>query len=298
MLPTRPNYSLRALRVFCTAAKYESFRQAAEVSHLTASAVSHQIRQLETSLGRRLFERTPRSLRLTSEGKAFYDDIKPILDELDAGVARHSEHAAARTLRISVQPFFASELFIPRLNDFLLQHPDLDIRVDTSDETREKHPETADVSIRVFSKPPSALDAERLFPLRLVPAGSLGFYESIKIRARRIVSNFPLVQHEAWPNAWRDWSRKSRLRLPDPKNTLRMASMIAVARAAERGLGAALIPRRLCEAWFDSENLVQLFDEELETAEAYYIVSRKDDRENRDLQAFKLWVLQKFADRA
>ncbi|MDJ0750071.1 MAG: LysR substrate-binding domain-containing protein [Woeseiaceae bacterium] len=296
MASTRPNYSLRALRVFCAAARYESFRRAAEASYLTASAVSHQIRQLESALGRQLFERTPRSLRLTSEGKAFYEDIKPILDELDASVARHSEQTAARTLRISVQPFFASELFIPKLNEFLLRHPDLDIRVDTSDETLEKHPEAADVSIRVFSRAPDSLDAERLFSLRLVPAGSLDFYDNIRVRGGRIVSDFPLVLHETWPNAWRDWSKRARLRLPDPKNTIRMASMIAVARAAERGLGAALIPRRLCEAWFDSNSLVQLFDEELETTEAYYIVSRKDDSENRDLQAFKSWVLQEFAD--
>ncbi len=296
MVLSRPNYSLRALRVFCSAARYQSFRQAAEASHLTASAVSHQIRQLETALGRQLFERTPRSLRLTSEGKAFYEDIKPLLEELEAGVARHSAQSTMRTLRISVQPFFASELFVPRLNDFLLQHPDLDIRVDTSDETLEKHPDSADVSIRVFSKAPSSLEAERLFPLRLVPAGSPEFYDRIRVRAGRIVSNFPLVLHDTWPNAWRDWSKRSRLRLPDPKNTIRMASMIAVARAAERGLGAALIPRRLCEAWFDAGGLVQLFDEELETSEAYYIVSRKDDRENRDLQAFTSWVLQEFSD--
>ncbi len=296
MVSSRPNYSLRTLRVFCSAARYVSFRRAAEASHLTASAVSHQIRQLESALGRQLFERTPRSLRLTSEGKAFYEEIKPILEELDASVVRHSERRATRTLRISVQPFFASELFIPRLNEFLLQHPDLDIRVDTSDEALEKHPETADVSIRVFSRPPASLDAERLFPLRLVPAGSPQFYDSIKVRAGRIVSDFPLVLHETWPSAWRDWSRRSRLRLPDPKNTIRMASMIAVARAAERGLGAALIPRRLCESWFDSGGLVQLFDQELETAEAYYIVSHKDDSENADLRAFKSWVLQEFAD--
>ena len=296
MASNRPNYSLRALRVFCAAAEHGSFRRAAEVSHLTASAVSHQIRQLETALGRQLFERTPRALSLTPDGDAFYRDAKPILEELDGTVTRHSARSAKKTLRISVQPFFASEVFVPRLNEFLVDNPELDIRVDTSDEALEKHPDTSDVSIRVFSSPPTALDSERLFPLRLVPAGSPRFYDSIRVRGGRIVSDFPLVLHESWPNAWRDWSRRSRLRLPDPKNTVRLASMIAVARAAERGLGAALVPRRLCEHWFKSDSLAQLFEQELDTQEDFYLVSRPEDRENSDLQAFSAWVLKNFAD--
>ena len=296
MASSRPHYSLRSLRVFCAAAEQESFRKAAEALHLTSSAVSHQVRQLETALGRRLFERTPRSLSLTSDGEALYRDIIPALGELDATVARHATLAPTRKLNISVQPFFASELFVPRLSEFLTQHPELDIRVDTGDETLEKHPDSADVSIRVFSRAPKSLEAERLFPLHLVPAGSPTFYDAIKVRAGRIVTAFPLVLHESWPNAWRDWEKRSRIRIPDPKNSIHMASMIAVARAAERGLGAALIPRRLCEAWFDSGSLVQLFDQELATTESFYVVNRKEDQENSDLQAFKAWVLQNFAD--
>ncbi len=284
--------------MFCAAAELESFRKAAEVSHLTSSAVSHQVRQLETVLGRQLFERTPRSLSLTADGRAFYRDAKPALEELDDIVVRHSAQFAGETLRISVQPFFASEVFVPRLNEFLVDHTELDIRVDTSDESLETHPESADVSIRVFSKPPASLDTERLFPLRLVPAGSPRFYDAIKVRAGRITTEFPLVLHESWPNAWRDWERRSRIRLPDRKNAVRLASMIAVARAAERGLGAALIPRRLCESWFRSDSLVQLFEHELDTKEDFYLVSRPKDRENKSLQAFKSWVLQNFTDPA
>lgn len=70
--------------------------------------------------------------------------------------------------------------------------------------------------------------------------------------------------------------------------------MIAVARAAERGLGAALIPRRLGEAWFESASLIQLFDHELQTKDAYYLVCRKDDCDNNEIRVFREWVLQNF----
>ena len=289
------NISLRALRVFCIAAQRESFREAAELCFLTSSAVSHQIKQLETELGIRLFERAPRSLTLTVEGRAFYDDVRPAIAELDAVASKHAKTEHTRSLRISVQPFFASEAFVPRLPEFVDEHPDIDISVDTSDETLEKHPGIADVSIRVFSSPPASYAHDRLLPLRLVPAGSPAFRKTVKVKSGRIISKFPLVLHESRPKAWNQWARSSGIRLPDPDDTISMDSMIAVARAAERGLGAALVPRRLSEAWFESSSFVQLFDHELTTKDAYYFVCRKEDSENRDVRLFRQWVLQNFA---
>lgn len=291
------NISLRAMRVFCVAAERESFREAAEVLFLTSSAVSHQIKHLETELGFKLFERTPRSLELTKAGRSFYEDIKPLLADFDSVTARHAKTAQQRSLRISVQPFFASELFVPRLAEFVAEHPDLDISVDTSDESPEKHPGTADVSIRVFSSVPAPFASDPLFPLRLVPAGSLDFYDGVKIKSGRIISDFPLVVHESRPKAWRDWERSSRISVPDHNNNIRLDSMIAVARAAERGLGAALVPQQLSDTWFRSSSLVQLFDHELKTRDTFYFVTRKEDRNNKDIKVFRKWVLQNFADR-
>lgn len=290
------NISLRAMRVFCAAAERESFREAAEALFLTSSAVSHQIKQLETDLGTRLFERTARSLRLTSDGSAFYDDINPLIAEFDSVLSQHARTGQSRSLRISVQPFFASELFVPRLSEFVDQHPAIDISIDTSDESLEKHPGSADVSIRIFKSKPDSLAFDLLFPLRLIPAGTPDLYDSIKVRGGRIVSEFPLVVHESRPKAWQKWERSSRIKLPDHKNVIRLDSMIAVARAAERGLGAALIPKQLSHSWLASKCLVQLFDHELVTADSYYLVYRPEDRHNEDIQMFRNWVLQGFSD--
>ncbi len=292
------NISLRALRVFCVAAERESFREAAEMLYLTSSAVSHQIKQLETELGVKLFERTPRAARLTSDGQAFYEDVQPLLDDLDAVTTKHAKSEQTRSLRISVQPFFASELFVPRLPEFVADHPDLDISVDTSDESSEKHPTSADVSIRVFKAVPPTLASDRLFPLRLCPAGSPEFYDSVKVRAGRIVSEFPLLIHDSWPKAWRAWEKSSGIRIPDHDNTIRLDSMIAVARAAERSLGAALMPRRVSQSWFESSELVPLFDHELKTRDAFYLVCRKDVQDNRDIRLLREWVLRTFANDA
>jgi LysR family glycine cleavage system transcriptional activator len=294
---TNRNISLRAMRVFCAAAEHQSFRQAADVLFLTSSAVSHQIKQLEAELGARLFERSSRALQLSADGSALYDDIHPLLVEFDTVVTRHSKTEPFRSLRISVQPFFASEVFVPRLPEFVAQHPDIDISIDTSDESLEKHPATADVSIRIFKSKPDSFASDRLFALRLVPAGSLAFYDGIRVKSGRIQSEFPLLVHESRPKAWQKWERSSRIRLPDLKNTIRLDSMIAVARAAERGLGAALVPRQLSETWFRSDSLVQLFEHELGTKDSYYLVYRQEDRDKQDIQLFRAWALENFAEK-
>ncbi len=290
------NISLRAMRVFCVAAKRESFREAAELLFLTSSAVSHQIKQLETDLGIKLFERAPRSLHLTADGTALYDDIRPLIADFDSVITQHTRTQQLRSLRISVQPFFASELFVPRLPEFVEQHPDIDISIDTSDESPEKHPTVADVSIRIFKSPPDTLAFDLLFPLRLMPTASPGFFEGVRVRAGRIIGEFPLVVHESRPKAWQKWERASRIKVPNHDNSIRLDSMIAVARAAERGLGAALVPKQLSDSWIESCSLVRLFDHELVTKDAYYFVSRKEDQNKEEVRVFREWVLQNFAD--
>lgn len=278
------------------AAEYESFRDAADRLFITASAVSHQIKNLEEELGQKLFARQNRAVRLTGAGQSLFDDVRPLISSLDEITARHMRDEPRCQLNISVQPFFASEAFVPRLPEFKSANPDFDIRVDTSDESAEKHPGTADVSIRVFRSPPTNLAADRLFPLRLIPAASAELRDRLELADEQIAGEFPLIVHESRPTAWRQWEKSSGITLPKQETTVRLDSMIAVVRAAERGLGAALVPAVLCDAWFESGSLVRLFEHELFTSDAYYVVSSPADAELPAVRRFRKWVLEEFAD--
>ncbi len=290
---SQPRMSLRGLRTFCAAARHESFRKAGEELFITASAVSHQIKSLEAELGQPLFERTSRTLRLTNAGRSMYADTCPLMRQLDDAVLRYRKSEARRVLRVSVQPFFASELFIPKLNAFTAKHPDLDLTVDTSDETAEQLPANADVGIRLFRSPPAS--AQRIFRLMLIPVGSPEFRRSLRVdKAQRIVSPFPLIVHETRSTAWSDWSAISGIGIPKDATTLRLDSMIAVARAAQQGLGAALVPAALSTNWINSGTLVPLFDQALESDDAYYLISRDDKSSDPDVRVLCDWVLQNF----
>ena len=287
-------FSLRGLRAFRAAAEHRTFREAAETLFITASAVSHQVKGLESELGTTLFERKSRSVELTRDGERLYSDVQPLLQELDSVLVRHRQSNGTKTLRLSVQPFFASELFVPALNDFTKQHSDIDIRIATSDEAGEKHPADADVSIRVFSNLPRHLEGLRLFPLRLIPVASPGLCRAIRAReAER--HRLTLISHESRSNAWNDWEKISGIRLPKNATSITLSSMIAIARAAERGLGLALVPDKLSDSWLKSGALERLYPQELLTDDAFYFVHRTEDQENEYIALLRHWVLQKFA---
>jgi LysR family glycine cleavage system transcriptional activator len=278
------------------AARYESFRTAGEELFITASAVSHQIKSIEEELGERLFDRKSRELQLTDAGRSLYEDVSPLIDQVDAAVARFRNRTVGSSIRISVQPFFASEYFIPRLSEFTDAHPEIDIQVNASDESSEKHPATADLSIRLFRSPPDDLESNLLFPLRLVPAGSPEFKENIVVRKKAIVSEFPLIVHETYSKAWSQWSKSTGIKLPDGAKKTRLDSMIAVVRAAQRGIGAALVPVPIGDLWFAEGSIVRLFKQELVTDSSYYLVWKKSRAEDKGLQLFRDWILRKFAD--
>lgn len=286
---------MRALRAFCAAAENESFRLAADDLYLTASAVSHQIRQLESALGVELFKRTARSLRLTDAGIALADDLRPTLEELDLVIERNSRVVGQEVLKLSVQPFLANELLVPKLSEFFADNPDISVTVDTSDDDADKIDRSADISIRLFSAPPATDIWDRLFALRLVPVGSPGFYDDVKVVGGRITSRFPLIVHDARPKAWQRWQRSSGIALPRQSKIIRLNDMVSIARAAEQGLGAALMPAQLCDARIRAGSLVPIFDQELEYSEAYYLTCSDAAAARPHIARFRRWLLKALA---
>lgn len=295
-MAVNPRFSLRGLRSFLVAARYGSFRTAAEELCITASAVSHQIKNLEETLGEQLFERGSRELKLTSVGAQLSEEVSPIIEQLDAVVSRYKKAPERSSIRISVQPFFASEYFIPRLHEFSAAHPSIDIKVGTSDESAERHPVDADLSIRLFRTPPADLRSDLLFPLRMAPAGSPEFRRRLEVRDGRICSDFPVIVHETYPAAWKQWQEGAGIRLPEDSKVIRLDSMIACVRAAQRGIGAALVPVPIGRLWFEEGSVVRLFDHELVASVSYYLVGPKDPGADAGLASFRAWIVDAFAE--
>jgi DNA-binding transcriptional LysR family regulator len=81
---------------------------------------------------------------------------------------------------------------------------------------------------------------------------------------------------------------------PEPRNIIELDTMFSVVRAAERGVGIALVPEILCDAWFRSGALVRVFSLQLETDDAYFLVSRLNDADKPEITAITDWTLEQF----
>jgi len=286
--------TIRGLRTFCVAARHASFKHAARELCVTPSAVSHQIKDLEELIGESLFRRETRRIELTEIGVALAADLAPALEHLDQVVAKFIDRSRIRrVLRISLPHFFASELFVPQLREFTDVHPGLEIRVDSAI-AGAGHRTTSDVSVLLLSEIPDEVAAYELFPLSLVPACSRALARSLDPTDARTFAETTLIVHEARPNAWNDWFAQAGIQ-PGETRVVYLDSMFAVARAAERGLGIALVPVPLSRGWFESGALVRLSERELNTPDSYFFVHRAEDDSNEDIRALRDWTIAKFA---
>jgi LysR family glycine cleavage system transcriptional activator len=167
--------------------------------------------------------------------------------------------------RLLLPPFFASELFVPRLATFCDAHPDIDIQIDTSDPHPTLHPPTSDVSIIFGESPPPGVKASKLFSLKLAAVCAKEHAADVVRLGREVFRETALIVHRPRPFAWTNWAQEVGLEAPEPKNIIELDSMFSVVRAAERGIGVALVPTALCGAWFDTGALVRIFSIELST---------------------------------
>ncbi|MBM7060426.1 LysR family transcriptional regulator [Pseudomonas sp. UL073] len=126
------NLPLTALRTFESAARLSSFKAAAEELAVTPTAVSHQIRSLESWLGVALFERLPRSVRLTACGVRLFDSLHGALLDVTQTLDQLRPQRSAGNLTLSTTPAFAALWLIPRLGRFYATHPEINLRLDAT----------------------------------------------------------------------------------------------------------------------------------------------------------------------
>lgn len=286
---------IRGLRSFCIAAKCLSFKHAASQLYLTPSAVSHQIKQLEDQLGITLFKRQTRAIELTSAGKQFYQSVHPLISQLESTISDFTNSQQNTNIVISLPEFFASELFIPRLSEWADKNPTINLQLETVKSGSEPSP-VADLSIVLTNSKPNAAAVHDLFPIRYAPACNKEIYNKWKKSGLNALSSIPLILHRARPWAWHQWAEKVKFDHFEPKKIMQFDSMFAVARAAQRGMGIALIPLPMSDAWFNEGLLVKLFEEELVTKDRYYLIQHHNVDNKEEVEFFANWVQTSFSE--
>jgi DNA-binding transcriptional LysR family regulator len=162
------------LGVFSAIVDTGSFAAASEVLDVSQSGVSRTVARLEARLGIRLFERTTRSVKLTDEGRRFYEQVLPHLSGLEEAAVSAAEGATAvrGRLRVNVDPFFSRLVLGPRLGAFIKQHPDLKLDLMTRDQLGDMVGEGFDFAVRFGQPRESTLIARKLLDTRIITVAS------------------------------------------------------------------------------------------------------------------------------
>lgn len=139
---------LNAMRAFEAAYRHESFARAAAELNVAQAAVSRHVRDFEIWLGRPLFERHPRGVRLTAAGKRLGAALVPVLDALAAAIEAERPSASHHRVVVTVEPVIAHRWLLRRLAQFRALHPGIEIVLEPTNQLVDFAQATADFGIR------------------------------------------------------------------------------------------------------------------------------------------------------
>ncbi|HMA90372.1 MAG TPA: transcriptional regulator GcvA [Burkholderiales bacterium] len=289
--------SLDLLKGFEAAARLLSFTRAGEELHLTQSAVSRQIKELEEQLGVALFERRHRSLGLTEAGRALFPAASQVLQAMRAVTDRLRALSAQRSLAVTTTNSFAALWLIPRLARFTRAHPGVDVRIAADTRVQDLEREGLDLAIRHGPASLAGPQAVRLFGERVFPVCSPKLLADPKrpLRQPADLRHHVLLQYDdpdgrhPWLH-WKTWLEVERLSDLRPAGSLLFSGYEQIIPAAIAGNGVALGRSPLVREALASGELVAPFKRSADPARAYFAIVSKTAASRPEVAEFLAWL--------
>ncbi len=286
---------LPALGVFAAAARHQNFAHAAEELHLTASAVSHHIRKLESLLEVSLFQRHARGVTLTVEGRQLADAASVALADLE-GVAAHLRRSeGVSVLRVTTLHSLAYCWLVPRLSRFTALHPDIRVQLDTGIALTRFDEGGPDMGIRHGPGQWPGLTAHYLMGDEMFPVASPGLAGASEVTTPSEIARLPLVTDLAL-QGWRDWFRAAGVRglgLPDMHT---FSDSTDAMRAAVYGIGAALARKVIAQPYLQRYELIRLPGPSMKARFSYYAVYPTHKTPRPEVMRFIDWLRSEAED--
>ena len=289
--------SLDLLQGFEAAARLLSFTRAGDELHLTQSAVSRQMQELESQLGVKLFERRHRALVLTDAGQQFYASAAQVLATMRAATDRLRAQAGRGTLSVTTTHSFAALWLIPRLAGFTRGHPGVDVRIAADTRVQDLERDGLDVAIRHGPASLAGPNAQRLFGERVFPVCSPKLLKDARrplaepadLRHHVLLQyDDPDVRHP-WLH-WRTWLEVERLEELKPAGRLSFSGYEQIIAAAIAGHGVALGRSPLLNDAIRAGELAAPFKRTADPARAYYAVVSPNAAERVEVKDFVAWL--------
>ena len=290
--------SLDLLRGFEAAARHLSFTLAAEELYLTQSAISRQVQSLEAHLGVPLFRRRHRAIVMTEAGQELFRTTSQVLRDLEETTERIRSEASSATVTVSCTLGFASLWLVPRLADFNVRYPNVDLRISASNQIHDIERDRIEVAVRYCPPSQAPAGAILLFGEQGFPVCSPVLIERQPHPLRKpedlrfhTLLHLELDMHRRPTLAWPIWLEMAKVANLKPAGSLRFSHYDQLITAAVEGQGVALGTSPLVQRMVADGRLVAPFTERLASPRAYHLVTSPGSAARPDVSSFVEWLV-------
>lgn len=285
---------LSSLRAFEAVARCGSVKGASESLHLTPSAITHQIRSLETHFGVQLVKRSGRNIILAAAGEIYAAAVVNAFGELSRAGDRLLAGRRDRVVRVCVTPTFATLAALPRLKMFRDRNADLDLHLEARNAAVDLESERADAAVQLGEPPFPGLVAHRLLHSRGVPCAAPAVFEDFgPIERPADLAGIPLIEFGTARGSWRQWFQAHAPEHQDVEPQLLSDSLLTGLQMAQSGVGLLIAPFPLVASVTASGALKALTDWPIESSPPerdFYLTYRRVDAGSEKIKAVQKWL--------
>lgn len=283
---------LRALEAFVRVVRLGSARAAASELGLSPSALSRRIANLEEFTGKKMFSRSGQVMKLTEDGRAFYDNVAPHLEALAAAVESQSENVQLQRLRLGVMPLFGTQRLFPRLAELRALYPRLHLDIDTGPHLTDRVGDTLDAAITLAEAPEPGFHSVQLDQNTVHAIASQSLVNELGETpdAEKLAAQTFLI-HTDMTLSFDAWKKAHGLEKMQPAAIDHYDSGQLILEAAAQGLGIAIMHDDHL-ARNNDPRLTRLYAGEIASPYSYWFLCRPADLEARPVRIFHDWLVQ------
>jgi LysR family glycine cleavage system transcriptional activator len=282
--------SLETLRVFEVACRHGSYSEAARELHVTHSAVSQRIRQLEEELGLTLFERQGNRMVPTSSGLRLQAGVKSAFSEMNAALASIQRRRKNAEITVSLLPVMAARWLVPRLSRFTARFPHINLHIKTGQSLANFKSDGVDIAIRFGTGEWKGLRAIKLLDEEFFPVCSPGLNGGRLPKDPASMLSQPLLIDRNL--SWQAWFKSAGVKLDRDIAGTSFTDTNALMEAAVTGQGIALGRLSVTGSDILAGKLVRLSEHSLRVAYCHYAVYPIASESNPALAAFRDWLVE------
>ncbi len=296
------HFSFSAIHTFTIVAKELSFTRAAEILHITPSAVSHQMKLLENQLGISLFIRKSKGVKLSVAGETLQKYASTGVSNIHQGIQESLFSSKKEKLIIAIIPSLCNLWFIPRIKDFYHQFPNIELELVAQDQLVDFTQGQFDGHIHFGTGDYRGLEAEYLSSEKVYPVCHPELVRNEHEKPLTdLLTQYNLLLYKAGIEdqpggiSWTDWFNHFQITRPAELNQMWFSHVSMTITAAKHQQGIALGWDKMVADDLTSGHLIKLSEHSLNTHYNYYLVAPNKTWQNPAFKHFSVWLKQQMS---